>query len=246
MTQNTLVKPLSTQNLLSLNMPGIDELFPGFAAGDFAVLQGSSAVHSILSLLSVRAQLSSQLGGLRTGVVYVDGGNTFRLYEVSRIAQLHQLNPQQVLEHIYISRAFTAYQLTSIILDKLEETVRKFNAKLAIVSDIAGLFLDKDIPDEEAQRVFSHVAACLSTFAEKNQLVLIATYPPSQPSRRNLYLHALTCGRANTIMSIQRSRYGREVVLEKHPRFRLGKAEFPSADLTLTEFMEATSSGQDC
>lgn len=219
-------------------MPGIDELFPGFATGDFAVLQGSSAVHSMLSLLCVRAQLPSQLGGLGTGVVYVDGGNTFRLYEISRIAQLHQLNPRQVLERIYISRAFTAYQLASLVMDKLEEAVRKFNAKLVVISDIAGLFLDEDIPDEEARRVFSQVTAYLSTFVEKNQLALIATYPRRQPSRLNMYLHALTCGRANTVLSLRRSRYGRELVLEKHPRFRLGSAEFPSADLALTEFME--------
>jgi hypothetical protein len=233
--QNTLAKPLQPQTLLSLNMSGVDELFPGFAAGDFAVLHGASALLS--SLLCVRAQLPRQLGGLGTGVVYVDGGNTFRLYEVSRIAQLHQLNPRQVLERIYISRAFTAYQLTAIVLERLEEAVKKFGAKLAVISDLVGLFLDKDIPDEEARRVFSQVTAYLSTFAQRNQLTLIATCPLRQPSRRNTYLHALTCARANVVLSVRRFRHGRELALEKHPRFRLGSAEFPSADLALTEFM---------
>ncbi|PIU59583.1 hypothetical protein COS86_03495, partial [Candidatus Bathyarchaeota archaeon CG07_land_8_20_14_0_80_47_9] len=63
--------------------------------------------------------MPTQIGGLATDVVFVDGGNTFRLYQVARLAQLHQLNPKEVLERIYISRAFTAYQMTSLIMEKL-------------------------------------------------------------------------------------------------------------------------------
>ncbi|MGZ3847434.1 MAG: hypothetical protein ACXVBH_15335, partial [Flavisolibacter sp.] len=126
------------QPLLSLNMPGVDELFPGFAPGDFAVLYGSPSVISLTSLLCIRAQLPTQLGGLGSNVVFVDGGNTFRLYKISRLAQLHDLNPRQVLGRIFISRAFTAYQLTSLILDKLEDTIKKYDAKLIVVSDVAG------------------------------------------------------------------------------------------------------------
>jgi hypothetical protein len=219
-------------------MRNINQLFPGFAVGDFAVLYGSPSVLSLASLLCVRAQLPNQLGGLGSDVIFVDGGNTFRLYQVARLAQLHQLNPKEVLERIYISRAFTAYQMTALIMEKLKETVKRYDAKLVIISDIAGFFLDRDIPDEEARRVFSQVTAYLSTFAKENQLILIATYPPHQDTRRNNYLHTLTCGRANVVISLRQTKYNRELVLEKHPRYVLGSAEFPSENLTLTEFME--------
>ena len=81
------------QPLLSLNMPNVDELFPGFAPGDFAVLYGSPSVISLTSLLCIRSQLPAQLGGLGSNVVFIDGGNTFRLYKIARLAQLHQLKP---------------------------------------------------------------------------------------------------------------------------------------------------------
>jgi hypothetical protein len=97
LSQNALIKSLPSQTLLTLNMPNIDNLFSGLAAGDLAVLYGISAVLPLSSLLCVRAQLPNQLGGLGTDVIFVDGGNTFRLYQVSRIAQLHQLDPKQVL-----------------------------------------------------------------------------------------------------------------------------------------------------
>jgi len=128
--QTLIAKPTMAQQLFSLNMPGVDELFPGFAPGDFAVLYGSPSVISLTSLLCVRAQLPIQLGGLGSNVVFIDGGNTFRIYNLARLAQLHQLNPTETLKRVFISRAFTAYQLTSLIMEKLEENIKKCNAKL--------------------------------------------------------------------------------------------------------------------
>jgi hypothetical protein len=240
MIQNLIVKPtLAQQQLFSLNMPGVDELFPGFAPGDFAVLCGSPSVMSLTSLLCIRAQLPTQLGGLGSNTVFIDGGNTFRLYKISRLAELHHLNPREVLERIFISRAFTAYQLTSLILDKLEETIKTYNAKLVVISDIAGFFLDNDIPHEEAQRVYSQVISYLSAFAKKHQIIVIATYLPYSDNRRSSNLQEITCTKANIVLSLTKTIYTREIALEKHPRFVLGTAELPSENLTLTDFMGA-------
>lgn len=237
--QNTVEKTISSQPLLSLNRRNINELFPGFAIGDFAVLHGASSVLSLSSLLCVRAQLPIQLGGLGSNVIFVDGGNTFQLYHIARIARLHRLDPKQTLERIYISRAFTAYQMTALVLEKLRETIKRYDAKLAVISDIAGFFLDKDITETEARRVYSQVAAYLSNFAKENQIILVATYPPHQESRRNTFLHTITCGRANTVISLRQTKYEREFVLEKHPHYVLGVAELPSETLTIENFLEA-------
>jgi hypothetical protein len=239
--QNVVVKTIQSkpQPLLSLNMRNVNELFPGFAIGDFAVLHGSLSVLSLASLLCVKAQLPIQLGGLGSNVVFVDGGNTFQLYHIARLARLHRLDPKQTLERIYISRAFTAYQMTALVLEKLKETIKKYDAKLAIISDIAGFFLDKDVKETEAHRVYSQVTAYLSKFAKENQIILVATYPPHQESRRNNFLHTVTCGRANTVIALRQTKYEREFVLEKHSRYVLGVAELPSEILTLEDFAEA-------
>jgi hypothetical protein len=242
--QNLIVKPTTAQSLLSLNMPGVDELFPGFAPGDFAVLYGSPSIITLTSLLCIRAQLPTQLGGLRSSVVFIDGGNTFRLYKISRLAQLHNLNPKQVLGRILISRAFTAYQLTSLILDKLEETIQKYNAKLVVVSDIAGFFLGTDVPHEEAVRVYSQIMSYLSSFARKHQIVIIATYLPDSENKRSNLLQDITCSKANTVLALSKTAYTREISLEKHPTFVLGTAELPSENLTLTDFMEVSNATQ--
>jgi hypothetical protein len=243
LSQNTIVKTTPSkpqpQPLLSLNMRNMNQLFPGFTTGDFALLHGSHAVTSLATLLCIRAQLPPQLGGLGSNVVFIDGGNTFRLYQTTRLARLHKLDPKQVLDRIYISRAFTAYQMTSLILQKLEDAVKNFNTKLVIVSDIACMFLDKDIQDEEVKRIYNQVTKRLSNFAKENQVIAIATYPPHEDSRRNIYLEALTAAQANVVIGLKQTRYEREVTIEKHPTLTPGSAELPTEILPLTAFMEA-------
>jgi hypothetical protein len=235
--QNTVLKTVESQPMLSLNMRNVNQLFPGFTIGDFAVLYGSNSIQSLASLLCVRAQLPPQLGGLGSNVVFIDGGNTFKHNQVARLARLHQLDPQQTLERIYLSRAFTAYQMTALILEKLKETVKRYDAKLIIISDIAGFFLDKDVPEYEAHRVYSQVIAYLHNFAKENQIALIATYPPHQQTKRNSFLQTVTCEKANVVISLNQTRYEREFILEKHPRYMSGVAELPSETLTLEHFI---------
>jgi len=239
LSSRTIVQSSPSHFYLSFNIENIDNLFPGFASGNFAVLHGTSAVMSLSMFLCVRAQLPYQLGGLETDVVFVDGGNTFRLYDVSCVAQLHEFDPREVLERIFISRAFTAHQLTSLVFDRLQDAVDKYNSKLVVISDIAGLYLDKDVPKREARDVFTQMAGFLSRFADENRVVVLATYPPRYPSKRNMFFKAVVCGRANVVASVRPSKYGQQFVLEKHPFFSLGRADFPSENLPLTKFMEA-------
>ena len=240
MNQNAVVKPTLSQPIFPLNIRGVNEVFPGFSSGDLAVLQGTS-VSALTSMLCIKAQLPTQLGGLQSNVIFVDGGNTFRLYQIAQLAQIHHLNPKKVLDNIFISRAFTAYQETALITQYLKETTKKYNAKLVIVSDIAGFFLDKDIPEDEAQRIFSQVMTFLSNFARENQIIIIASYPSHDDTPRNALLHASACSRANVVLSLRKTGYARQFVLEKHPYLSYGVAELPLEDLTLEDFAEANA-----
>ena len=233
--QTTIVNPTLSQPLFPLNIRGVKDIFPGFTLGDFAVLEGSASL-SLASLLCVKAQLPTQLGGLQSSVIFIDGGNTFRLYQIAQITQIHQLDPNKILGNIFISRAFTAYQIATLIEDHLEDAIEKYKAKLVIVSDLAGFFLDKDIPDFEAQRIFSQVTTFLSNFARVSKIIVIATFPPHMDSKRNTLLHDLTYAKADVVMSLKKTSYSRQFFLEKHPYLKTGCTELPSENLKLTDF----------
>jgi Rad51 len=238
--QKTILKPELSQPIFPLNLRNVNEIFPGFALGDFAVLQGSS-VSSVISLLCVKSQLPTQMGGLQSNVIFIDGGNTFELYQIARLAQLLHLNPKQVLDNIYLSRAFTAYQATSLIMHHIKEAIKKYNSKLVIISDIAGFFLDKDIPEDEAQRIFSKVTTFLSNFARETQTIVIATYPKHEGTARNNFLLTMSKAKANVVLSLRRTSYSRQFALEKHQYLPSKIAELPLEELTLTDFVEGNA-----
>jgi hypothetical protein len=239
MLQRPVLQTISPQLRLSLNIENLDHLFPGFTPGDFAVLHGSSVIKFLSSLLCVRAQLPYQLGGLETNTVFVDGSNSFRLYEVSTIAQSHELDPKEALERIFISRAFTAYQLTSLVLEKLQDGIKQYDSKLVILSNLAQLYLDKDVPKREAKEIFMQLTTHLLNFTTKNRVITIVTHSPRFHSKRSRFFTEVLHGRANVLISVRNSKQGPQLVLEKHPQFKLGKAEWPSEDFTLMDFMDA-------
>ncbi len=242
LTQEIRIKATSSQTVLSLNMRNIEDLFPGFMLGDFAVMHGLPYVLPLSLLLAVRAQLPYQLGGLESNAIFVDGGNTFRLYNTSRLARLHGMKPVEVLKRIFISRAFTAHQMTFIILDRVEEIAKKHNAKLVIISDLAELYLDEDIPTEESRETFSHVTSHLAKFAEESRMVVLAVCPLHEHSRRSAFFHAVACAKSNVNIRLRKKStypFDKQFVLEKHGVFKLGCVDFPSENLTLKDFVEA-------
>ncbi len=186
----------------------------------------------------MKAQLPIQLGGLQSSVIFIDGGNTLRLYQIAQLAQIHYLDPKKVLGNIYVSRAFTAYQITSLVTEQLKEAIKKYNAKLVIISDVAGFFLDKDIQEHEAQRIFFQVTTFISNFARENHIIIIATYPSHTNTKRNGLLQNLTCSKANVVLSLRMTGYSRQFALKKHPYLSLGVAELPFESLTLDDFTQ--------
>lgn len=237
MYQNAILQPLSSQLRLSLNIENVDGLFPGFMLGDFGVFHGPS-VQSLLTRLCVRAQLPYQLGGLETNVLFVDGGNSFRLYDISAFAKACELYPREVLERIFVSRAFTAYQLTALILEQLQNAVEDYCSKFVVLSNLAQLYLDSDVPKKEAQEVFMQLTAYLAEFAKKNSVILVATHPLAFWSKRSRFFKEILCGRADVVVSVRKFRSRPNFVLEKHPVFRLGRVEFPCGEVTLVDFLD--------
>jgi len=225
--------------VLALGIPKLDEVFPGFQRGEFAVLVGRPLSTMLSFLLSVRCQLPFRKGGLNSRVVFIDGGNTFDPYTVSAIAQEYGLEPRSVLEKILISRAFTAYQLTALVFEKLEDTLKRYRSKLVVISDITGLFLDRDVPKIEGRDIFMKMTQYLLDLASKRRAVIVASYFPRSYSSRNLFLESVLLARANTVIRFKKSRGGLNFVLEEHPSIKPSTIDFSSNSVTIDMFMEA-------
>ncbi len=228
---------MQPQQLLSMNMRNVDELFPGFEPGNFAAIYKSSPTTTLASLLCIRAQLPTQLGGLNSDVIFIDGENGFSKDQVYHQAKIHHLDPQKALSRIHVFQGSSAFEMTTLVLERLKDSVEKYNAKVVLVSNIARLFESQEIPEEEGRRVFSQVVSYLQNFANEKKIIVIATFFSSQSNSRNASLKAATIAKANVAIAIRQTLYDREFNLEKHPHLMLGTAEYPSENLTLVDFL---------
>lgn len=248
MQQSLLIKPSMAQAFLTrltFNIRDIDGLFPGFRAGDFAVLYGPQSVSSLASLLCVRAQLPTQLGGLESNVVFIDCANSSSFSNIGHAAQLQQLDAKAALDRVHNMRVYTAYRLTALIMEKLQEAVETCDAKLVVISDMVSPFLYDNVNDQEAKTVYGQIMSYLANFARKHHLIIIATYLPHESSRRNSVLQEITTSKANTVLRFTKTPYTKEVELEKHPFYMLGVVDLTTENRALTDFMGSISEGQN-
>jgi len=221
---------------LSLGVPVLDCLLPGFKPGDFIVVKGNAATFMSF-LLSVRCQLRERKGGLNSSVVFIDGGNSFDPYLVAEVARSYSLDPQLALDRIYVSRAFTVYQLSSLILEKLDPFLRRTKSRLLLVSNINSLFLDGDASENEAKDLFVKVCSRLSKIAVGKKLVVIVTYSPERVSRKNFSFKTVLLSKSNISITLVRKGKILRFILEDHPHVNQFMIEFQMASrASLTAF----------
>jgi hypothetical protein len=231
------VLPVSKLRRLSLGFPTLDSVFPGFELGDFAVLRGNAAPFLSFAL-SVRAQLSPEQDGLDSSIAFADGGNMFNPYLVAEIAREYGLDSRTVLQKIHVSRAFTAYQLSSLILEKLDSVLKRNETSLLIVSDVTSLFMDSDIPKTEAKELFMKICTKLSEVAARKQTTVVASYFPEKQSRQGLFLEAVLLGKCNILISMKKTGNVLVFALEDHPCFKPFSMDFTVDNPSLTSFTE--------
>ncbi|UCE44425.1 MAG: hypothetical protein JSV57_02815 [Candidatus Bathyarchaeota archaeon] len=177
-------------------------------------------------------------GGLNSRAVFIDGGNTFDPYAVSVIAQDNGLKPRSTLEKILISRAFTAYQLAELVFEKLENVLKIYRSKLVVVSDIIGLFLDRDVPEIECRNIFLELSHHLLEVASRRRAVVVASYLTRPYSSRSLFLESVLLGRAGTVMRFQESTRGLRCTLEEHQNIKSFSIDLLSDAVTMDIFTE--------
>jgi hypothetical protein len=183
----TETKLFGFQPDLTLGVEALDETLV-LRSGQLITFFGTAA-RSLAFLFCVRATLPKPLGP-DSDVVFADGGNLFDPYFIATCSIEHELNAEDVLERILISRAFTYHQLSSLIMDRLPVALDESKAKLTVISDITLLFCDSDIRGQDrrdAMHIFHKNVRFLAALAEqKNILILISDLQARNPQMRTV------------------------------------------------------------
>lgn len=112
-------------------------------------------------------EISSYTAGWMAGqemdVVVLDGANRFDPYVVSSFAKKASIPPENLLKKIRIARAFTCYQMATLVEEKLiallrqEEAMSQTHKPWVILLGPITTFLDEDVPEGETRPLFERM-----------------------------------------------------------------------------------------
>jgi len=153
-----LVRPLSSQHLIVLS-------------GD------TSSV--IAELMTLRAQLPLEAGGLDSAVFFIDGGNRSDPYLFSTFAKQRGLKPTIAMRRVVTCRVFTIYQLADFVYGRLAGIVEDYATKLVVISDLLGTFNEPELEEREASRLLNAIGDGIEQ-AKKHSLVLATLVSPNK------------------------------------------------------------------
>jgi len=233
--------PVHGLERLTFGIEDLDRLFEGIGVGMFVVFHGSWLCHILSEILCVRSQLLRTNEGLPSSVVFIDGGNIFDPYFISETARKLDLNPEEILRKIWVSRAFTGYQLTVMITEDLPKILDRENSRLVVISDVTSLYCDPDIGTWEAKKTFNHVTLFLWKLVMERGVTLVTTSLSSKVERKQS-LEGYLLGRASIAAKVEASNPHVRITLEKHPFKPPTSIEFsfsePSVQPLLEDFMD--------
>jgi len=135
---SSLVQVVKPDIIVFSGIAELDNLLGGFKAGETTLVDGnSSLIEDLPNQLCVNTYRT-----FHSETIYIDGGMCANPYQIARYARMLELDQQDVLENVAMSRAFTVYQLSTLIHEMLEPMIQKRSPRTLIIGMLPALYLD--------------------------------------------------------------------------------------------------------
>jgi hypothetical protein len=162
------------------------EQFCAAPPGKLYCLHGGGGVFRLSLLAAGRALLNG------VPVTLVDGSNRFDLYglaEFARRAVGRTGVPEQVLHNIFISRAFTCYQMEAVLTERLPAFVREKHSPVVLIFGLLDTFYDEQAPLFEVRNALERILLTLRALRDEGIALLLAStdIQPASSSRTALF-----------------------------------------------------------
>jgi hypothetical protein len=121
--------------------------------------------------------MSKRVGGFDApNIIIIDGGNSLDFYLFVNFARQYGLDTKSILQQIIVSRAFTVYQLTDLIITELPKIIQHYNSNMVVISNFLEMFLREPRLDiNEAEYLIREVKHSLTeTKILQNVLVIMS------------------------------------------------------------------------
>ncbi|MCI4327444.1 MAG: hypothetical protein L3K16_07415, partial [Thermoplasmata archaeon] len=166
------VRPRAPPRPPTLPLPEAPAIFPWLAPtlapGEATVWVGDPRiVESMLELLY--AGVAARGGRISL----IEGSNRFLPYRIGELGRALGADPGELLERIRLARAFTAYQMVTMV-DGWAAEARAHRPHLLVAHEVPELFHDaEELPVEERRPLLAHVARTLGAVAHRTGLPML-------------------------------------------------------------------------
>ncbi len=156
--------------------------------GKTVLLYGSSMVY--YTSLIVMKEALHRLPNLAV----VDGANRFDAYRLARLAQIDGMDPLGVLNRVFLSRVFTAFQMDGLLTRGVEPFLNEAGTRVLIVLGLLHTFYDEQISVREAEKSLARIDAKFGSMKKNGVSILMASEKlmPAQKQRQYFSLRMKT------------------------------------------------------
>ncbi len=234
------LEPLREHRALYTALYPLDEFIGGFEASQVTLLDSSSAfVFDLVSMLCVQA-----VNTFDEELIFVDGGNSIDPYGIANICKRKRYDKGHVLSQINVARAFTAYQLVTLINDRLEDMLKKSRASTLFVSCFMDLFFDKDMAWTESFQLIKRSIATIKKLTHEHNLITIITNHGLAKLHFRRGLRNLMYNAPDKLVRFEGRKRGLKVLMPRKESF-IYFYPVPTYQTILEEFITGESHGKN-
>jgi hypothetical protein len=124
-------------------------------------------------------------------VAVIDAAMAFEVTAIAAYAQARRVPPERFLRHIYIARAFTCYQVATLLCERLDPLLAAQPVGLVILLGPCTTFFDENVPFKEAFLLFQRVLGKLEVLCAHGPLLLMVQRLDGDWTRRTLFVRKL-------------------------------------------------------
>lgn len=220
----------------------IDSLLEGgIESGLVHLFYGEKVLYEDFLRFAVKAQTSKRKGGLESPTILIDSANIIKIERLTDLSFELHLKPEDVMDDIYISRAFNSSQTYDLIMNQMEKFLDTVPARVLMVTGLPNLYLEEGLKGEGLQQI-SHMASKIAAVTLQRGLFTLVSVPVSSKSP-NLPEGGRTLSTtAQVHIQVTESPSRTTYTLAKHPQFPVrrtnrAKSEPSGTTLPLSHFL---------
>jgi len=204
---------------VSSGISALDNLLEGgIEAGLTHLIYGDRWLHKDFLRFAVFSQMKEEDGGTGAPVIIIDSANMIKIEQITEVCYEIELEPEEVMDRIYITRAFNSSQTYDIIMNQLDTFFARIPARTLLVTGLPNLYIEEGLTGEGLQQI-SHMASKIMKFTLQRELFTMISAPSSPKSKNAPAGGRSLASNSQVHIRVEESKSYVRYILAKHPQY---------------------------